>query len=255
MTERLADTSSTERSTWFGLGVTPVPSLYGEGESNAIAKCCISLAGGHNRECRSGVGLAPGVYAEEEGGGHKPPGVGEDTSPGNNLASPVIWAEDTVVGVRPVLRGTGPQTEDLTLDADPAASVIVDGDQLFVQKTLNEWQSENADASALTGLPTTDVGKLPVTFVDWGDNLEAKDWRTGMHVRVETKMLQDVAGLTDLDPADANNAAGMTGYTMRKVSGQGQDEQWGVLAMLDASIWHAVAAQVLRPLSTRRRPA
>ncbi len=186
------------------------------------------------------LGSAPAMNAV---GPMAPGGGGEDTSPGNNLAVPVIWAESADVGVRPVLRGTGPQTEDLTLDTDPASHVVVDGVDLFVQKTLNEWQSENADASSLTGLPTTDTGKLPITYVDWGDNLEAKDWRTGMHVRIETKMLQDVSGLTDPEPADASNTAGMTGYTMMKVGGQGQDEQWGVMAVPDASIWHAVSAQ------------
>ena len=147
------------------------------------------------------------------------PGGGEDTLPGNNLAAPVLWAETADVGVRPVLRGSGPQTEDLTLDSDPAAHVVIDGVDLFLQKTLNEWQSENADASAIPGLPITDQGKLPITYVDWGDNLEAKDWRTGMHVRVETKMLQDVSGLTDPEPADTADATGMTGYTMMKVGG------------------------------------
>ena len=155
----------------------------------------------------------------------------------------MLWAETADVGVRPVLRGSGPQTEDLTLDSDPAAHVVIDGVDLFLQKTLNEWQSENADASAIPGLPITDQGKLPITYVDWGDNLEAKDWRTGMHVRVETKMLQDVSGLTDPEPADTADATGMTGYTMMKVGGQGQDEQWGVMAVPDASVWHAVAAQ------------
>jgi hypothetical protein len=161
----------------------------------------------------------------------------EEEGYGNNLAVPVVWAEAADAGVRPVLRGTGPQTEDLTLD--PAAHVQLNGDELFLQKTANTWQAENADAAALSGLAMTEAGKVDVSTVDWGDNLEAMDWRTGMQVRVETKLLQDVSGLTDA--ADATT--GMTGYVMKKVSGQGQDESWGVVGLEDSGAWHAQAAQ------------
>jgi hypothetical protein len=177
----------------------------------------------------------PSALAAPGGGGH------EDESPGNNLAVPVVWSETSDAGARPVLRGLGPQTEDLTLDADPAAHVLVGEDELFLQKTLNTWQAENADAAALPGLSMMD-GKVNATWVDWGDNLEAKDWRTGMQVRVETKLMQDVSAVNDA----ADSSTGMTGYSMKKISGKGPDESWGVVGLQDADVWHAEQIQAVQ---------
>ena len=84
---------------------------------------------------------------------------------------------------------------------------------LFLQKTVNAWQADNVEL-ADSGLAQSG-GRLPVTYLDWGDNLEAKDWSTKQMVRVETRLLQKVDG--------------MTGYVMKKVFGQGQTEMWGVL--------------------------
>ena len=90
---------------------------------------------------------------------------------------------------------------------------MVEQDPLFLQKTVNAWQADNVEL-ADSGLALSD-GRLPVTYLDWGDNLEAKDWSTKQMVRVETRLLQKVDG--------------MTGYVMKKVFGQGQTEMWGVL--------------------------
>jgi len=156
---------------------------------------------------------------------------------GNNLAMPVIWAEDTI---GPTLRGTGPQ--EASLGGSP---VSVDGATVFLQQEeLNEWQAENL-ALTESGLPVTAEGKIPVTFVDWGDNLEVKDWSTKQKIRVETRLLQNVGGLVDPDPADPQSPNGMTGYSMLKYGDEtGPDEMWGVVAEQEGSTWVATENQV-----------
>ena len=101
---------------------------------------------------------------------------------------------------------------------------------LFLQKDAkNTWQAQN-DELADSGLADTD-GKLPVSFVDWGDNLEVRDVASGQQmVRVETRLMQAVSGMSDVDPAgDATDPAeGMTGYsTVKYGTTTGTDEMWG----------------------------
>ena len=75
-----------------------------------------------------------------------------------------------------------------------------------VQKdAMNSWQ-----AGSVLATPNS------VTTIDWGDNLESKDWRLGTVVRVET-------GLYDGALAEA-----MTRYEMCYISGSGTDEVWGM---------------------------
>ena len=103
---------------------------------------------------------------------------------------------------------------------------------LFLQQVEdNEWQAENRNLSE-SGLPLTAENKIPVTYVDWGDNLEVKDWSTKQKIRVETRLLQDVSTLADTDVAGPDTAGtGMTGYLMGKYGEvTGPDEMWGVVA-------------------------
>ena len=156
------------------------------------------------------VGVGAPIAAAAPGGGH-----GEEEGFGNNLAMPVLWAEGADVGVRPSLRGEGPQTADLTLNT--TAFETVDGVKVYLQRTENTWQAENAEA-ADAGLTLTEDGKAPVTFVDWGDNIEVRDPQHPHMLRVETRLLQDVSGLEDADPADESVTAGMTAYSMVKTN-------------------------------------
>jgi hypothetical protein len=140
---------------------------------------------------------------------------------------PVIWTD---TGLRPTLRepttplkaipgtlGTDgtitPLDATYVLKDDAGTKDVVEQNPLFLQKTVNAWQADNVEL-ADSGLAQSG-GRLPVTYLDWGDNLEAKDWSTKQMVRVETRLLQKVDG--------------MTGYVMKKVFGQGQTEMWGVL--------------------------
>ena len=168
------------------------------------------------RNAVAGIGalalvLTPGVGTAAEDGG--------DTAPGNNLSMPVIWAEPDAT-LRPVLRGT-----ELASVLEGASVPSNDGTKtLFLQKDAkNTWQAQN-DELAESLLADT-AGKLPVSFVDWGDNLEVRDPGDGQQmIRVETRLMQTVAG--------------MTGYSMQKVGeASGTDEMWGVVATKPADAW------------------
>lgn len=126
----------------------------------------------------------------------------EEDAVGNNLAFPVLWSEE---GYTLPLQGVMGET---TIDGDlEPCSEETEGatDQAAVQKDLgNSWQAENIV------LPGNAVAEL-----DWGDNIEVKDWNVGPPVRVETALYADRTEDT------------MTGYLMCHVSGKGTDEVWG----------------------------
>jgi hypothetical protein len=154
--------------------------------------------GGGNPDRPGGGG---GNKPEDPGGGGGKPG-GETA--GNNLSFPVLWSEDgrsvslpgeagVVLTDGPVLPGT--YTPD---DSTPCMGAIQ-------KNTLNSWQ-----ADSMTVAPNS------VTTIDWGDNLESKDWRLGTVVRVETGLYKDIAPDT------------MTRYEMCYISGSGTDEVWGL---------------------------
>ena len=109
---------------------------------------------------------AESVISAKGGGGQ---GGGEAVEVvGNNLSFPVIWAD----GVTKALRGT---SEPL-LAGD---SFIKHDTSWYIQADpLNTWQAENI-------IPALNQ-PVKVSFVDWGDNLEAKSWSFGSQVRVET---------------------------------------------------------------------
>ena len=123
----------------------------------------------------------------------------EEETAGNNLAFPVLWSEDGYVLTTPGTMGetliTGieqPCSEDTSVSA-------------ALQKDLgNSWQADNML------MPGNSVSSL-----DWGDNIEVKDWTVGPPVRIETALYADLGEDT------------MTGYEMCHVSGKGTDEVWG----------------------------
>lgn len=126
----------------------------------------------------------------------------EEETAGNNLAFPVLWSEaDYTLPLQGVM---GEPTVDGVL-ADCSEETVDATEEAAVQKDLgNTWQAENLVESGNS-----------VSSLDWGDNLEVKDWNVGPPVRVETALYADRTG----DP--------MTGYLMCHVSGKGTDEVWG----------------------------
>ena len=133
------------------------------------------------------------------GGGGKPGGE----TVGNNLSFPVEWSEACRLLT---LRGTEEQATVLGVVL-PGTYTMDDTTPCLgaVQKdALNTWQAENEL------VPGTTVARI-----DWGDNLESKDWRVGQVVRVETGLYDDVT-------------TPMTRYQMCYISGSGTSEVWGL---------------------------
>ena len=150
----------------------------------------------------------------------------EDEEGGNNLSLPVIWAD----GVEKILRGIpgeGNETSDgdywwfwiETIDGNEVEMTChpAEGDCLdplppeavlvYPQRDPNNtWQ---ADSKLLD--PAEDP-PVDVTFVDWGDNLEAKDWYYKSIIRTETILYQDIS---------ASPFVPMTGYEMIWLEGLG----------------------------------
>jgi hypothetical protein len=145
------------------------------------------------------AGKPGGGSATGSGGGHD--GGGED-SVGNNLSTPAIWSD----GVAKELRGTPGEWlfEGESIDVGGRAWSLQ-------QDSGNEWQAETLNAVS--------VGITPfyVDALDWGDNLEARNWNAGSQVRIETVLYQDMTS-----PANA-----MTGYEMRYLYGERSTEMWG----------------------------
>jgi len=136
--------------------------------------------------------FGPTYAAEEEG------------EAGNNLSFPVLWAEEDGRPVVPGLAGTELfegtiELGKLTPDSDVPCWGAVQKDP------NNQWQAENL------AVPEDHA----VTTIDWGDNIEVRDWTVGNPVRVETSLFDDTLDAT------------MNQYEMCWISGRGSDEVWG----------------------------
>jgi len=126
-------------------------------------------------------------------------------SASNNLSVPVIWSD----GVGIVLPGD-PDVESFV---NSIPLVLEDGSVVDVypqQDPMNSWQAESF--TAVPGEPD-----ILIDYIDWGDDLEAKSWPLGSKIRVETALYKS---FPELD-------AGMKGYEMYYLEGQGTNELWG----------------------------
>ena len=125
----------------------------------------------------------------------------EEETAGNNLSFPVIWGEGSLP-----LRGSFGVVEL------GGAYTPIDGVSWYWQRdSSNSWQAESK--AWIDG-----QGLLPVSWIDWGDNLESQDWKATSKVRVETVLYKDLDGIAH--PI-------MTGYEMLYLFGSGQTEMWG----------------------------
>ena len=128
----------------------------------------------------------------------------EEGEAGNNLSYPVLWAE---TDGRPVIPGVaGTELFDGVIEQgklNPDSNEPCFG---AVQKDAkNQWQAESMDVPA----------DHAVTTIDWGDNIEVRDWTVGNPVRVETSLF------------DYTLDAPMNQYVMCYIGGEGQTEVWG----------------------------
>jgi hypothetical protein len=128
----------------------------------------------------------------------------EEAEAGNNLSYPVLWAETDGRPVIPGVAGTELfegviEQGKLNPDSNEPCFGAVQKDP------KNQWQAENLDVPA----------DHAVTTIDWGDNIEVRDWTVGNPVRVETSLFDNT-----LD-------APMNQYEMCYIGGEGQTEVWG----------------------------
>lgn len=191
------------------------------------------------------ISLAAFGQGNGNGGGGGGGGGGGDSTAGNNLSYPVIWAD---ADYTKVLRGTPAMTPitggawwwwwgviegsegtadvPLACAPDPDNNAFCDdgitgmatgdvpGDgypaedlrKAYLQKELQStWQAGTLAA----------VGDVNIEWIDWGDDLESKDWTLKSQVRIEHVINEAVE-------------APMLQYVMRHVSGWGTDEVHGL---------------------------
>lgn len=150
-------------------------------------------------------------------------GGGETETPGNNLSFPVLWSD----GVAKVLPGSsgvekfegaywyywlGADGSELTCDPTGRTPGYICPDPLpEAYETVYLQQDANNSWQAASAIPAAETA---ITGVDWGDNLEARNWPAGSKIRTEVVLFKTLE-------------TPMTGYTMRHLYGQGTSEMWG----------------------------
>ncbi|MEW5923380.1 MAG: hypothetical protein AB1746_05275 [Candidatus Zixiibacteriota bacterium] len=147
---------------------------------------------------------------------------------GNNLSFPVIWSD----GVTKPLRGDPNSVlfEGASTDLiDPETGQMVTW--YHQQDSLNTWQAESADWSA---------SPFHVSRIDWGDNLEAKDWSITSVVRTEVVLFRDLGDY-------------MKGFEMSHIADQGPDEMWGTNTLrtesYEATVYSGCARLTIQKLA------
>ena len=165
-----------------------------------------------------------------------------ETEFGNNLSVPVVFSEGiglgglpvTVEGARNALNtGLRPgSTENLTVDAWPFfyAGNKADQGAYYLQQTLNTWQADWRDGTAM-GMQHAEAA--------WGDNLTHHTWNTGAPIRVEVS-------LNDL------SSGPLTGYNMTVISGSRNTEVQGTdgsTASMTPTIYSVVPRLVVQRIS------
>lgn len=179
----------------------------------------------------------------------------EEETAGNNLSVPVVWSDRVALTLRgspdelPVLLGDWwywwginpgddtplscpPDPDDMTRCDDgvpgratgPRPGAYHPGNevyQAFLQKDeFNVWQAWNDYAQ----------GPVFVDWVDWGDNLEARNWNLRSQVRTEVVLLEDLR--TDDSVYGGWEPAGTPiQYSMLHTSGWGATEMHGLAVM------------------------
>src|SRR6056297_786528 len=150
----------------------------------------------------------------------------------NNLSFPVIWGDQVAL----------PLSWFAGKEMFHGAYFVDDDDEWFVQQDpMNKWQAESAFPPPVH----TGFRGFTVDAIDWGDNLEARDWTYGRPVRVE------VALFKALDKP-------MMAYTMRSEDPtvHGPNEVWGtngVAYYSDTSMVYSAAAQLVIQKITKTR--
>jgi len=152
-------------------------------------------------------------------GSHQPGGGGETTF-GNNLSMPLVFAdgyglggaridgtvppqEDVATGLRPTateMKGTFPYF-------DPASAYAKGGVTYYPQGTASFWQADWIDGAT----------QPQHVIIDWGDQLRSRTPSTSSSVRIEATLYQTIANAADY----------MTAYSMTSLYGSQRAEVFG----------------------------
>jgi hypothetical protein len=215
---------------------------------------------------RGGIAVAIAMVAmlasDPSAAGSGPgPGGGHETTT-NNLSFPVLWAEG-VAKELPGTRGMSPTlggawwyqwgTNGTEPNVTPASCAPDPDDQRY----CDDGVAGEADLSLVPGRPPAEhpmplaraylqqdpanvwqaasrsMVRTPVVvdLIDWGDNLESKDWTTTSHVRTEVVLLEARA-VGDVDHVRWP----LREYAMRHTSGWGRGELHGLEATDPAGV-------------------
>jgi len=184
--------------------------------------------------------LSKGGPPDGKGGRPDNPGgkPGGETA-GNNLSFPVIWSDGQDKALRSTDMGQMMFGGEFFMLVDPGNPDAGEQAWNIQNDPINEWCASYYDP---LGASTS------VDWIDWGDNLEAKDWRYGAKVRVETVLFEDIlAGYPE-----------MQGFRMMMdpASSTGRNEVWGTNGQLyvadQATIYTPNARLTIQKLNTAR---
>jgi len=172
------------------------------------------------------MGGGGGHEDQEAGGGPGGGGGGggEEEGYGNNLSTPVVFAEGFGILGLPTTVDTGlrPRPEDDNPDVleyfDPSEVYVKDGVTYYPQQTPSHWQ-----AQWRAGVP----GTPEPAIVNWSDNLTRQKWTARSTIRVETVLYQN--------PTDTMNA-----YSMQSLLGDSRTEVFGTTGQQYASTYRNV---------------
>lgn len=123
------------------------------------------------------------------GGGGGPPVGGGETTIGNNLSVPVIFAEGigltglpvatddlTTTGLRAPTGATYLTLPDFALDAGAGTVTLSNGSTGYCQQTAHSWMAQWGTGST-------------AAVVDWGDNLISQQFTASSIIRIEVGLL------------------------------------------------------------------
>ncbi|MGV3519608.1 hypothetical protein [Luteitalea sp.] len=179
--------------------------------------------------------LGSPVFAQSHGGGGggHAGGGGEEETLGNNLSTPVVFAEGYGITGLPVATDTGlrprPGETNPTLPFfDPDTVVVKDGVTYYPQASTSTWQ-----AGWVAGQPSGED-----VLVGWGDNLLSRTWNTRSVLRVETVLFQQAS-------------TALTSYPMTSLFGSKRAEVFGTTGTAVPSTYRTVFAVTPRLIIER----
>jgi hypothetical protein len=179
------------------------------------------------------VAVVP-AFAQGQGGG-KGGGGGGETTLGNNLSVPAVFAEGIgvtglVIGGVPLNTGLRPTAEDNCPTPpcfDSSSAMVVNGVTYYPQQTASTWRAGYIDAGP------NGTNTIQEVTVAWSDNITGQYWTPRSKVRVETVL------------SESPTSGPLTAYNMFSLSGTKRTE----LFATDSTTFDSLYRTVFSPLA------